>query len=286
VSEQTPPGAASGGTLTRLVAALAGLAVLVPAVVFGGQLAVEIIIPLVSLVAIAEYVAMAFPAEAGPAGRTGPMRPGLWVSLGFAAVYAATIYGSANTLAVAWAGVAVGSLIAVTFDGGPLEAAADRAGRVLIGVGWLGLLAFLVLLRRQEHGLGWVFLVLAASWLGDTGAYFAGRFLGRHPLYPRVSPKKTWEGVAGGIILATVGTLFIGAVAIPGLSVSEALVLGPVLCSLGVVGDLAESTLKRSFSVKDSGWILPGHGGLLDRIDSVMFVAPALYAWLWWRGGG
>ena len=99
-------------------------------------------------------------------------------------------------------------------------------------------------------------------------------------LYPKVSPKKTWEGVAGGVILATVGALVVRWVGLPALSVVDCLILGPVLCLAGVAGDLAESMMKRSFDVKDSGWILPGHGGLLDRIDSLLFVAPLLYTWV------
>lgn len=264
-----------GGTVTRLAAAAVGLAGLLPAVVLGGELAVEIVVPLVALVGVAEYAAMAFPREQWSAG--------IALAVGLATVYCATVYGAGPHLAGAWAAVAVGALMFATFvEEGALEGAADRAGRLLIGVGWLNLLATLVLLRRLEHGLAWIFLVLGASWLGDTGAYFAGRMFGRHPLYPRVSPKKTWEGVAGGITLATVGTFIIRALALPELSVPDVLLLGPVLCAIGVVGDLAESLLKRSFAVKDSGWILPGHGGLLDRIDSVMFVAPTLYLWVLW----
>jgi phosphatidate cytidylyltransferase len=172
-----------------------------------------------------------------------------------------------------------------TFAPGDLDRAADRAARLLLGVGWIGLLATIVFLRRHEDGLAWVFLVLVASWLGDTGGYFAGRFLGRRPLYPRVSPKKTWEGAFGGITLATVGTFVVRTVGLPQLSVVDCLVLGPLLCVAGIVGDLAESMLKRSFGVKDSGWVMPGHGGLLDRIDSVLFVAPVLLAWVTWVEG-
>ena len=84
----------------------------------------------------------------------------------------------------------------------------------------------------------------------------------------------------GGVILATAGTFVLRAVGLPELSVVDCLILGPVLCLSGVIGDLSESMLKRSFEVKDSGWIMPGHGGLLDRIDSVLFVAPMLYGWV------
>lgn len=263
--------------IQRLVAAAVGLAVLLPLVVFGGELAVEIIVPLAAIVCLVEYAAMAFPHD-----RWG----GVAVAIGWAGVYGSALYvGSGTALGVA-AFVVIGALLFLTFrPGATLDGAADRVGRLLLGVGWIGLLAFLVLLRRQEHGLAWVFLVLGASWLGDTGGYFAGKYLGSHPLYPKVSPKKTWEGVFGGITLATVGTLVVRAVGLPELSVPDCLILGPLLCVAGVVGDLSESMLKRAFDVKDSGWILPGHGGLLDRIDSLLFVAPLLFVWVAWMEG-
>nr|MBA2320218.1 phosphatidate cytidylyltransferase [Deltaproteobacteria bacterium] len=184
-----------------------------------------------------------------------------------------------------WLGVAIpagivlmAAMIATTLMPGPdLGRAADRLGRFVLGVGWVALLSFLVLVRRLDHGLAWVFLVLAISWCGDTGGYFAGRFLGRTPLYPRISPKKTWEGVGGAITLSVVGVFVVRAVGLPDLPAGLALALGVVSCALGILGDLAESMLKRAFQVKDSGVFLPGHGGILDRIDSVMFVAPAVF---------
>lgn len=258
--------------IQRLAAAAVGLAILLPAVIYGGTLAVEIIVPLTALVCLVEYAGMAFPRD--PVG-------GAVVAVGWAAVYGSALYLGSDHALAACAFVALGSMVFLTFrPGATLDGAADRVGRILLGVGWIGLLAFLVVLRRHEHGLAWVFLVLVASWLGDTGGYFAGKYLGSHPLYPKVSPKKTWEGVVGGITLATVGTLIVRALGLPDLSVVDCLILGPVLCVAGVVGDLSESMLKRAFDVKDSGWILPGHGGLLDRIDSVLFVAPLLFLWV------
>jgi phosphatidate cytidylyltransferase len=257
----------------RILAAAVGLAFLLPAVLLGGSPAVEIIAFLAGLVCADEFAAMAFPRDrvVGTAS----------VSAGFAVVYFTALHAPPALVGVAVGAVVVGAMAFTTFRPGPeLSGAADRAARLVLGVGWIAGLATLVLLRRGDHGLAWVFLVLAASWLGDTGAYFAGRLAGRTPLYPRVSPKKTWEGVAGGITLATVGTFCLRAVALPELSIVDCLVLGPGLCAVGVVGDLAESLLKRAFDVKDSGWIMPGHGGLLDRIDSVLFVGPVLYAWV------
>ncbi len=258
--------------ITRLLAAMVGLAVLLPAVIWGGVLAVEILVPIAAVICLAEYAAMAFPEDRWVSGGA--------LSLGFAALYGTTLYRPEDVVAVL--GIAsLGALVFLTMrPGETLEGTADRAGRLVLGVLWIHFLAFIVLLRRHEDGLLWVFLILAVSWLGDTGGYFAGKYLGRHKLYPKVSPKKTWEGVAGGVTLATVGTFGVRAAGLSELSPVDCLVLGPALCLCGVVGDLSESMLKRSFHVKDSGWIMPGHGGLLDRIDSVLFVAPMLYAWV------
>lgn len=260
--------------ITRLLAAAVGLAVLVPALLYGGTLAVEIIVPLAALVGLGEYASMAFPADRWVKGGVLGV---LWVAVYVSALYfpehAWSIYGVATVAVLVLQTLRPGSTLDIT---------ADRAGRLALGAAWLGLLVFLPLLRREPGGLAWIFLVLAISWLGDTGAYFAGRAFGKHKLYERISPKKTWEGVLGGVVAATAGTFVVRAVGLLPLSNVEVLALGPVLCVAGVVGDLAESMMKRSFDVKDSGWILPGHGGLLDRIDSLLFVAPLLYAWVRW----
>jgi phosphatidate cytidylyltransferase len=164
-----------------------------------------------------------------------------------------------------------------------LEGAADRVGRLLLGALYVGgLLAFIPLVRRLDQGVGWIFVLLASSWLGDTGAYFAGRAFGRHKLAPRLSPKKTWEGAIGGFFASSAGAVLFGLLF--GLDTPWIVVaaLGGVLDVFGVLGDLAESMLKRAFGVKDSGGILPGHGGILDRVDSVLFAAPVLYLVVFW----
>ena len=139
------------------------------------------------------------------------------------------------------------------------------------------MMAPLALLRQEPDGLGLIFFLLASTWLGDTGAYFAGRAFGKTPLFPRVSPKKTVEGVVGGLLLAVAGAG--GFKWLLGVQLSWPVALGAaaVLDVAGVVGDLSESMLKRAFGVKDSGTIMPGHGGILDRIDSLLFTAPLLW---------
>jgi phosphatidate cytidylyltransferase len=119
-------------------------------------------------------------------------------------------------------------------------------------------------------------LLIAAVWSFDTGAYLVGRAIGRRPFFAHISPKKTAEGVVGGLVVATLAV----AVVLWGIGRSplEALVLGPILGAVAQAGDLAESMLKRSAGAKDSGTLIPGHGGFLDRTDSFLFAAPVLVA--------
>jgi phosphatidate cytidylyltransferase len=141
------------------------------------------------------------------------------------------------------------------------------------------LCAFLPLISRFDGGLAWIALILSVTWAGDTGAYFSGRALGKTKLFERVSPKKTWEGFAGGFVGSIVGALIVQRLGLPNLPVMHAVILGGLLNVFGVVGDLVESMLKRAYGVKDSGWIMPGHGGILDRVDSILFTAPV--AWIY-----
>lgn len=264
--------------ITRLLAAVVGLAVLVPALIWGGTVAVEIIVPIVALICLDEYARMAFPDD----HRFGF---GL-VTAAFAVVYGAVLYLGDRYALIGAPLTAIALMIAVVLRPGPIPRAADRFGRALTGATWItGTLVFLPLLRRLDHGLAWVFLTLVIAWSSDTGGYFAGRFFGKHKLYEAISPKKTVEGYLGGILAACVGVGVVRAVALPDIGVLAIPALGVGLGTLGVVGDLAESMLKRSFDVKDSGWIMPGHGGLLDRIDAVMFIAPALYGYAVLVGG-
>ena len=258
--------------LTRILAAAIGLAVILPAIIFGGELAVELLVPFFLLIVLQEYATMAFPEDRHVALA--------WLVLGSAGIYVPWIYGDAAVLPPVVAMVVLATMVFVTLRPGPdISRAADRFGRYVAGLGWLAFLPFLVELRRLEHGLAWIFLVMTISWCGDTGGYFAGKFLGRHKLYPRISPKKTWEGVFGGMALATLGVFIVRAVGLPSLTPLDCVALGVLLCGAGVLGDLSESMLKRSFDVKDSGWIMPGHGGILDRIDSILFVTPLLYGY-------
>ncbi len=151
-------------------------------------------------------------------------------------------------------------------------------------VGWL--LSYLVALRLEDGGRYWVFLALFATFGSDTAAFFVGRALGRHRLAPRISPAKTWEGAVAGLLgaviislLFTLPRLFIwtNPVYLQNLNWWQAILLGILISAFGQFGDLAESLLKRHTGVKESGSLMPGHGGLLDRMDSVVFAGIVVY---------
>lgn len=152
----------------------------------------------------------------------------------------------------------------------------------IIYIGWL--LSHLVALRGLEDGRNWVFLALLANFGSDTAAYFAGRALGRHKLAPSISPGKTWEGTIAGLLGAVVISLLFTLSWPLGLPISygAAIILGLLISVFGQLGDLVESLLKRNMGVKDSGRLLPGHGGALDRIDSVVFAGVVVYYYVIW----
>lgn len=186
-----------------------------------------------------------------------------------------------------WISIAAGlpliALLTMLAKPGEMKEVPSRAGLLSFGLLYTGVLpAFVGLLRFQDHGSHLIILILTISFMGDTGAYFSGRFLGRHKLYPSVSPKKTWEGAIGGLFASAGGAAIVHFVLLPELPLVHALILGAVLGALGQAGDLCESMLKRAYDVKDSGNILPGHGGILDRIDALLFAAAGLYLYTVW----
>lgn len=152
------------------------------------------------------------------------------------------------------------------------------AGGLYIGWG----MAHLVALRQLANGQAWIWLALISTWSADTLAYLVGRSIGRHKLWPRHSPKKTWEGFLGGLAGGFLGA---GSVAyFSALSWDTALVMGFVVPIVALFGDLSISMMKRQVGVKDSSQLFPGHGGFLDRLDSMLFVSVVVYNYAVWGG--
>ena len=175
----------------------------------------------------------------------------------------------------------IGTLVAATLRGGPFDKMIASSGVTILGVLYVVLLGgHLVALRTgfeeklSADLLSFFFLILMGA---DTGAYYVGRAIGKHKLAPAISPGKTWEGVAGGVVvglvLATVAHFWF----FPELPLKWTLPLAAVMIVLGILGDLTESALKRAAGAKDAAKILPGHGGALDRLDSLLFNAPLIY---------
>jgi phosphatidate cytidylyltransferase len=168
------------------------------------------------------------------------------------------------------------------------ENAVFNTSTTMFGVTYIGIsMASLIGLRftKQPELLGtWgaegcslVITLFVSVWMADIAAYFVGLTIGRHKLFPRVSPKKSWEGAIGGLVGSTAGFGVLAMYLMPSLDLTTALVCGAVVGIVGPLGDLSESLLKRDATVKDSGELLPGHGGVFDRFDSMLFAAPVVF---------
>jgi len=149
----------------------------------------------------------------------------------------------------------------------------------ILYIGWL--LSHLVSMRYLENGRDWVFLALFANFACDTAAFFTGRAIGKHYIAPGISPKKTWEGAVAGFITAIAVSLILGHLLLP-ISYLQSAIAGALIGVFGQLGDMAESLLKRNMGIKDAGHLLPGHGGMLDRLDSIVFVGAVIYYYLVW----
>jgi len=255
------------GLVIRTATAVIGIPVVIAIAIVGGSIfALAVIV--VSLAAAWEAYRMV---------KSRGHRPALLFVLAMSALLA-TAPASSNPRLWWQATVVVGLLATglwVLASGAGPEAFLDLPITAAIAVYTGGLLGYLTAIRLLDHGLQLVLLVLVLNWAYDTGAYFTGRSIGRTPFMAHISEKKTWEGVGGGLALTVVAAVI---AAIPlGVHVGVAVLLGVVVASAAQVGDLIESLMKRYSGVKDSGAIIPGHGGLLDRIDSLLFSGAAAY---------
>ena len=232
------------------------------------------VVLLFTLVALVEYFHMAFPMRSA-LQRLGIVS-GALVALAMAGAPAESAVGMAAGL---MAVVTIGLMSCLMGIKDPAGAVNDL-GQMLLGVLYAGaFLPHFIWLRVNPEGSGpsWVTFVLAVAMGGDSGGYFAGRFFGKHLLLPAVSPKKTIEGSIGGIGGNLLGGAIVRVVLLPSVTWREIVVLSLVAGLLAQLGDLCESLLKRAYGAKDSGWLLPGHGGVLDRADSLVFPVVLVY---------
>jgi phosphatidate cytidylyltransferase len=154
----------------------------------------------------------------------------------------------------------------------------SRVGKVILGVMYVPLLmSHFILIRQEPEGIRWIFFILVLAFSGDIAAYYVGRGIGRRKLLPEVSPGKTVEGTIGLFAGSIIGCILFRQLFFPILPVLHTVILGLVGSVAGQLGDLCESALKRTAGVKDSGTLLPGHGGILDRLDCLMFITPFVY---------
>jgi phosphatidate cytidylyltransferase len=264
----------------RLATAAVGLPIVIGVLYAAPAWGFYLVVLPAALVGVYELLAMTHPAD--PAVRFVGVAISLAASL---AVYWWT--ADPRVLLTVFLLVPLAGPLVTLMRVGALETAALRACALGFAPLFVAVpLTLLPVMRRafgQEAGAGAVLLALGLAWFADTGAYFAGRFLGRHKLYEAVSPNKTVEGAVGGLLASVVWSL--------GASMSylrhdlpplPAVALGLVAGALGQAGDLAESVIKRSTGVKDSGAIVPGHGGILDRVDAVLVTSVAVFLYMQW----
>ncbi|MBE9502768.1 MAG: phosphatidate cytidylyltransferase [Proteobacteria bacterium] len=163
-------------------------------------------------------------------------------------------------------------------NGEKIKGVVDELGFLFLGIFYVSLLiSYLILLRGLDEGALWVLLLFVITWSGDTSAYFAGRSFGRRKFFEAVSPKKSVEGFIGGFLGGIGASIIFKGLFFQEITLADSIIVGAVIGVLGPLGDLCESLFKRSCEVKDSGVLIPGHGGILDRIDSILFSTPFVY---------
>lgn len=262
--------------VARVLTAVVAVPLLLALLVWGPPWAWYGLIFLATAVASLEFFAMTHPLD--PLARACGVATTLAVS--------AVVYIAGDDPRAVLSAVTVSTLLGLLLPLWRLGEIATSGVRMLGGIAgplYIGVLLATIALLRRDHGVGYVFVSLSLAWFADTGGYFAGRFLGKRKLYEAVSPKKTRAGFVGAVLGSALGALLAHAWYLPELPLVDALLLGVVAGALGQLGDLSESLLKRATGIKDSGAILPGHGGLLDRIDALLVVSTIVYLYAIWR---
>lgn len=255
----------------RVASALVGLALLALALWLGGSWGWAIFVALVAVLGVLEFYRLARHLGVTPLTTLGC----LWTA---ALVLSQPAPGNADKLVIAVIGAGILATIVFLLVGRDKRYSLTSFSLTVAGVLYVGLLScYLVSLREQQDGRDWIILTLLTTFAVDTGAYFIGHVWGRHRLAPQISPGKSKEGALAGLAAGMLAAWAIGTLLHLPLSAWKALLLGLLISVFAQIGDLAESMFKRSAGVKDSGRIMPGHGGILDRIDSILLAGIVVY---------
>jgi phosphatidate cytidylyltransferase len=252
-----------------LLTAAVALPLLILLILKGSMFLFSCFIMLLSILGLTEYFRMALPErrlKGAAASLVGALLPLALIS-----------FDPLQILSAVTACVLLSALLFL-FKLKDVKSAAGETSLFIMGFFYVPfLLGHLMLLRGLPHGVSWILLLLVIVMAGDSGAFYVGCSFGRRKLYPAVSPNKSIEGSLGGLAGSLAGALIARATFFPELTMADAVITALVLGIFGQLGDLFESLMKRSFGVKDSGAIIPGHGGILDRLDSILFAAPAAF---------
>ncbi|MFQ5655978.1 MAG: phosphatidate cytidylyltransferase [Candidatus Methylomirabilales bacterium] len=256
----------------RVLSVLILLPVFLLVVLYGGEAAFALLMTGVAAISLWEFI------------RLLDRAPGVWA--GIALCGAVGLLGATYGGGIEWFGLGVVVLLLVQLSlavgqAGEMEVKLRRAALSFLAVLYIaGPLSIAVALRGMPGGERHILLVCGIVWIGDTAALYTGLGLGRHRLAPQVSPKKSIEGSIGGLLASMGAAWILSAVLGVPLALLTSLLLGAVIGAAGQMGDLTESMIKRAFHVKDTGHLIPGHGGMLDRIDSLLFAFPIFYLWV------
>ena len=258
----------------RILTAIVGIVLILALIIYGGELGVTLLALLGCMGALYEYFVINFSFS--------EQRLQRWVGILIGICLSMLIVFQSSWL---YEGISLFFIFIFVFYlslthlyGGNHSKLFSDLASTLAGIFFVSFLfSFLPKIRALDDGIYWIFLVFLIPWLSDTAAYFVGRAWGVRKLAPSISPHKTKEGAVAGLLVAVLGVFLYKLFIFSSLSLFDCLVLGLVGSLFSQVGDLFESFIKRAFAVKDSGAVIPGHGGILDRFDGVLFCGPFLY---------
>lgn len=253
--------------MTRLISGIVLGAAATAAILYLPSTALRLLVCAVAALAAREYVLVVRRARGA-------------AEVAAAALVVATCWVMAAPSLTALIVLLVGGMALVAFDVLYAGAALDRAAAWFIAPWYLGMPLGMLVAIHASGGQMATLLLLATIVISDSAQYYSGRLLGRHLLAPAISPKKTIEGAVGGVVFGALVMMVAGPRILPQARLASLAVVGVALALLGICGDLFESRLKRSAGVKDSSTLIPGHGGVLDRIDALLFATPAFYLYL------